>query len=183
MTAASPASLEADTILFEGGGERGRRTLIHLARRNILLDVRPTIPVTDETYRSVVEAELVSSPWLAHAVTRRLPEDAAPGVCLVAVAAPDGAVLGRGLQLALTYPRSEVFVLTDFPVGQSLLPTNVAIEVIPAVSSRPQPVEPFRELVGGDLGPRTPPDLLRAGGATGRRSGDQPVDRPLGGVA
>ena len=183
VTTASQASLTSDAIVFEGSGERGRRTLIHLARRNLLLDVQATIRVDDETHRSVVEPELTASPWLAQVVGRRQPGDSGPGACLVAVAAPDGAVLGRGMQLALTHPHSEVFVLTDFPVGQSLLPSERRDRGDPRRLDRPQPVEPLRELVGRHPGARPTPDLLRAGGATGRRSGDQPVDHPVGGVA
>ncbi len=143
VTTASPASLESDVILFEGSGERGRRTLIHLARRNILLGVEATILVDGQTQRSVVDPEMTASPWLAQVMGRRESGDVAPGACLVAVAAPDGAVLGRGLQLALAHPRSEVFVLTDFPVGQSLLQTKVAIELIPAGSIAVSPASLF----------------------------------------
>jgi hypothetical protein len=133
VTTASQASLEAKTLLFEGSGERGRRTLIHLARRNLLLGVGTTIVVDEDTRRSVVEPEVVSSPWLAEAVSNDAPTGEAD-VCLVAVSEPDGASLGRGLRLATTSPSSEIFVLTDQTVGESLLQTNAALHVIPAGS-------------------------------------------------
>jgi hypothetical protein len=61
----------------------------------------------------------------------------------VALAAADGAVLARGLQLALAHPQAEVFVLTDFPVGQSLLQSNAKIDVIPAGSIALSPTSLF----------------------------------------
>jgi voltage-gated potassium channel Kch len=143
VTAASQASLESDVLVFEGSGERGRRTLIHLARRNLVLGVKAPIQVDDETHRSVVEPELATSPWLAQAISRRVPGGAEPGACVVATAAPDGAVLARGLKLAVAHPLAEIFVLTDFPVGQSLLPRNATIEVIPAGSIAVSPTSLF----------------------------------------
>jgi hypothetical protein len=143
VTTTSPASLESDVIVFEGSGERGRRALIHLARRNLLLRARATIMVDDETYRSVVVPEMATSPWLTEAVSRREPGSSEPGACLVALAAADGAVLARGLQLALAHPQAEVFVLTDFPVGQSLLQSNAKIDVIPAGSIALSPTSLF----------------------------------------
>ena len=143
VTTASPASLESEVILFEGNGERGRRTLIHLARRNLLLGVKAAIVVDGETRRSVVEPELSSSPWLAEAMSPGQPTDAAPGVCIVAASDPDGAALGRGLRLALAHPTSEVFVLTDFPVGESLLQRNAAIRAVPAGSIAISPTSLF----------------------------------------
>ncbi len=143
VTAASQTSLDSDVIAFDGSGERGRRTLIHLARRNLLLGVETTIAVDDETYRSVVEPELATSPWLLQAVSRPAAGDVAAGVCLVAVEAPDGAVLARGLRMAAAHPDSEVFVLTDYPVGQSLLQRNATIEVVPAGSIAVSPTSLF----------------------------------------
>jgi hypothetical protein len=143
VTTASPASLESDVILFEGSGERGRRTLVHLARRNLLLGVKAAIVVDEDTYHQVLVPEMSTSPWLAEAVTLGAPDGAEPGVCLVAISAPDGAALGRGLRLAVAHPDSAVFVLTDFPVGNSLLQRNAAIEVIPAGSIAVSPASLF----------------------------------------
>jgi voltage-gated potassium channel Kch len=134
VTTASQSSLESEVLLFEGSGERGRRTLIHLARRNILLGTKTAIVVDEETHKAVVAPELPASPWLHEAVRPVQPADATPGACLIALAAPDGAALGRGLQRASAHPTAEVFVLTDFPVGQSMLQRHAPIQVIPAGS-------------------------------------------------
>jgi voltage-gated potassium channel Kch len=143
VTTASQASLGSEVVRFEGSGDRGRRCLIHLARRNLLLDVGTPIVADDETFRSIVEPELKISPWLAEAVRKDDGTDTSPGACLIAVDAPDGAALGRGLQTASAYPGAEVFVLTDFPVGGSLLRRNAPVEAIPAGSIAVSPVNLF----------------------------------------
>lgn len=143
VTTHSQAALSASVVRFEGDGERGRRSLIHLVRRNLLLGVDAVIVVDHETHRSVVEPLTRSSPWLAEAVRLVDVEEAAPGVCLVASSTTDGAVLGHGLRLAHAHPTSDVFVMTDHPVGESLVHRNVRVHVVPAGSSAISPTSFF----------------------------------------
>ena len=49
------------------------RSLIHLARRNLLLGVEAAIVVEDETWRAVVEPVLAPLPWLSQAIKQKRP--------------------------------------------------------------------------------------------------------------
>lgn len=143
LTTHSPAAFDAAVVRFEGDGERGRRSLIHLVRRNLLLGVEIPIVVDQATQRAVVDPISRSSPWLAEAVRQLEVTDVMPGVCLVASSDTDGAVLGHGLRLAHAHPTADVFVMTDHPVGESLVHSSDRVHVVPAGSAAISPASFF----------------------------------------
>ncbi|SEB63478.1 RyR domain-containing protein [Nocardioides exalbidus] len=134
VTTSSASSLASAVLQFTGTGVRGRRTLVHLARRNLLLGIVGAISVDDATRESVVRPALEEAPWIGDALSSNNTRTRTPGVCLVAVDGSDGNALGTALRLASAHPTSEVFVLTDLPVGESLAQRGSAVRVVPAGS-------------------------------------------------
>jgi voltage-gated potassium channel Kch len=144
VTAKSAASFESGVIRFDGNGERARRTLLHLARRNLLLGAQTKVMADDDTQRSVVDPVTDEASWVAEVMTPgRIGDDLKPAVCLVATSESDGNALGRALRLAHAYPDAEVFVLTDFPVGESLFLGTANLQAIPAGSVAVSPASLF----------------------------------------